>query len=475
MPQCCAVGCTMQAGTNKLSKVKLFRFPRNEERRQAWAVAVKRAGFVPNNDTRICSKHFTTGAPSDDPNHPDWVPRIFAHRASSSRRSQPALRRYHRASLRVQPEAADAPDVSMDGDADSTSRLEPGTPVEQEEITGVSCVTDLSSADIDTLLEENRQLKMENQALKDAAKTAYGPIDLKNDAEVEFFTGLPSSGMFWALLYYILALYTPKFSAKIPHWRQLLMVLMKLRLGLLNKDLSSRFGISPGTVSKIFHAWINILSVELSPCILWPEANTVRRRLPKLCKVPMLRNLRCIIDCSEIFIERPCTFKARTQTFSPYKHHNTVKFLIAICPSGGICFISKCWGGKVSDLELTRHCGFLDFIQSEDLIMADRVFPIEELLAIRGASLIVPAYTRGKTQLTRREVEVSRRISSVRIQVERTIGQLKKFHLLQRIIPVSLLKKKGDRGMTIDKIIIACAALVNMRSSIFGKAADAGS
>ncbi|KAG0427754.1 hypothetical protein HPB47_025219 [Ixodes persulcatus] len=80
---------------------------------------------------------------------------------------------------------------------------------------------------------------MENQALKEETKTAYGNVDLKNDSEVEFFTGLPSSGMFWALLHYILALYTPNFSAKMPHWSQLLMVLMKLRLGLLNKDLSS--------------------------------------------------------------------------------------------------------------------------------------------------------------------------------------------------------------------------------------------
>ncbi|CAN7940778.1 unnamed protein product [Ixodes pacificus] len=162
----------------------------------------------------------------------------------------------------MQPEVADAPDAA-------------GAPMDEEEITGVSCATDLSSADIDTLLEENRRLQMENQAFKEETKTVYGNVDLKNDSEVEFFTGLPSSGMFWALLHYILALYTPNFSAKIPHWSQLLMVLMKLRLGLLNKDLSSRFGISPGTVSKVFHAWINILSVELSPCILWPKADTV--------------------------------------------------------------------------------------------------------------------------------------------------------------------------------------------------------
>ena len=35
-----------------------------------------------------------------------------------------------------------------------------------------------------------------------------------------------------------------------------------------------------------------------------------------------------IIDCFEIFIERPMNLKARAQTWSNYmyKHHNTVKF-----------------------------------------------------------------------------------------------------------------------------------------------------
>uniref|UniRef100_A0A6B0U4K9 Putative secreted protein n=1 Tax=Ixodes ricinus TaxID=34613 RepID=A0A6B0U4K9_IXORI len=38
-----------------------------------------------------------------------------------------------------------------------------------------------------------------------------------------------------------------------PFWQQLLPVLLKLRLGLLNRDPGLTFGMGQGTVSKVFH------------------------------------------------------------------------------------------------------------------------------------------------------------------------------------------------------------------------------
>ena len=61
-----------------------------------------------------------------------------------------------------------------------------------------------------------------------------------------------------------------------------------------------------------------------------------------------------IIDSFEVFMERPTNLKARDQAWSNYKHHNTAKFLIGIAPQGVITFISKGWGGWVSDLHFDR-------------------------------------------------------------------------------------------------------------------------
>ena len=45
------------------------------------------------------------------------------------------------------------------------------------------------------------------------------------------------------------------------------------------------------------------------------------------------KNVAVIIDCFEIFIERlPSVIARETMTWSNYKQHNTVKFLIGVTP-----------------------------------------------------------------------------------------------------------------------------------------------
>ena len=64
--------------------------------------------------------------------------------------------------------------------------------------------------------------------------------------------------------------------------------------------------------------------------------------------------------------------------WSNYKQHNTVKLLIAITPQGTISFISKTWGGRVSDKYITERCGILDKLLPGDLVLADRGFTIPD-------------------------------------------------------------------------------------------------
>ena len=65
-----------------------------------------------------------------------------------------------------------------------------------------------------------------------------------------------------------------------------------------------------------------------------------------------------IIDCLEIKIETPSCNLAKVQTWSNYKHHNTIKYLIGICPHGAITFISKGLGGRTTDKKMQKIVGF---------------------------------------------------------------------------------------------------------------------
>ena len=175
-----------------------------------------------------------------------------------------------------------------------------------------------------------------------------------------------------------------------------------------------------------------------------------------------------IIDCFEIFVERSSNLLARAQTYSAYKHHNTIKYLIGITPQGTVCFISNGWGGRVSDKHLTMNSGLLDHLLPGDTILADRGFDIQDSVGMYCARIAMPAFTKGKKQLTGIEVEQTRRIANVQIHVERVIGLVRqKYSILSATQPIDfVITKDKDVAPIVDKIVCICCALVNLCDSV---------
>ena len=123
-------------------------------------------------------------------------------------------------------------------------------------------------------------------------------------------------------------------------------------------------------------------------------------------------------------------------------------------------------GGGGGAKELTQSSAFLDKLLPGDLVLTDRGFNIQELLALRGASLEIPAFAKGLSQLPATDVETTREIANVRIHVERVIGLTRnKYTMLQDTIPIALLKKDSNGVPVVDKIVHVSCALVNLSGS----------
>ena len=182
---------------------------------------------------------------------------------------------------------------------------------------------------------------------------------------------------------------------------------------------------------------------ESKQLISGPDHIVSMENLPS-CFKPEYKRIKCITDCSEIFIQWPTSLSAISETYPNYKGHNTVIFLIAISPTGVITFISKCWGRIVSN---KVHSGFLKQLINGDQVLADRCFDIAEELDLQGATLAIPPYTMGKQQLSQHEVEERRRLSRVRIHVERAIWRIKTHKLWHTTLPITLVERPQDTYM----------------------------
>ena len=159
---------------------------------------------------------------------------------------------------------------------------------------------------------------------------------------------------------------------------------------------------------------------------------------------------------SEIFIETPSDLFVQSSTWSDYKHHNTGKFLIGCTPNGTVSYISQLYVGSISDVELTRVCGYLDTLDGKEgvSVMADRGFTVRDLLAEKGITLNIPPFSDGK--LTSEEIQRGCQIASLDIHVERTIGHIKNYAILKGTFPNIMIRLA-------NQIVSACAWLTNFQ------------
>lgn len=172
---------------------------------------------------------------------------------------------------------------------------------------------------------------------------------------------------------------------------QLMLVLMRFRLKLLEQDLAYRFSTILSSVSHICVFWTDFLVAYLEQVPHWPNRESLNHFMPQVFK-ETYSNTRVTLNCTEIFIEAPSDYAVQSTTYSAYKSHNTAKGLIGIPPNGMVTFVADLAPGRLSDKEITRRSGLYKKLEQGDSVMADRGFLIEGDLTELGVSLNIPPF-----------------------------------------------------------------------------------
>ena len=101
-------------------------------------------------------------------------------------------------------------------------------------------------------------------------------------------------------------------AAKLSQCESFILTLMKLRLNASNYDLGFQFGVSESTVSRAFAKWIEAMDIRLSFLITWPDRESIQKTMPFCFRPHYSLRVTSIINCFELFIEKPSDLLAKS-------------------------------------------------------------------------------------------------------------------------------------------------------------------
>ena len=194
--------------------------------------------------------------------------------------------------------------------------------------------------------------------------------------------------------------------------------------------------VGESTIQHIFVGWIVFLETIFTCINLKPEAGfSLLKKMSDIFVKTGHGLTDMIIDCTEFQFQHVSNLDLNSLMFSNYKNTITGKALIGIAPHGMGLFFSDIYPGSISDNSITEKSGVVQWIQPEHELMADRRFAVQDLCALKGIYLNRPAQ-KISDQFTQAEVASNFDIASTRIHVERFIGRVREWSILNAVWPV---------------------------------------
>ena len=218
---------------------------------------------------------------------------------------------------------------------------------------------------------------------------------------------------------------------------QFFLFLIIFRRNLTYQEAGWLFGVSTTVATNVFKTWLNFLYFKFKDMKdeMFTRRQDLPKPLPRAFRNKLLRNTRIVIDCTEIQIEGSSNFNQQGNMYSNYKHRQTAKILIGVTPAGAASFVSDAYEGSISDREITKKSGVLNYIENGDTVLADRGFTIDDLIMALGGKLVIPPFLKGRSNFTFEEESMSRIITKARIHVERFNERFKNFRFVTQVFP----------------------------------------
>ena len=217
------------------------------------------------------------------------------------------------------------------------------------------------------------------------------------------------------------------------------MYLSWLKNEFILSHLSFLFQTPKATVSRYIITWRNFWYFSLGSILIWPTHKKINEEMPEIFKITY-PSTRCILDCTELYCERPSSLSTKSSLYSHYKIHVTYKGLIGVSSSGSITFVSHLYDGLISDKVIVRKSGILEkeLWSPVDRVKMDRGFTIKSDIKELNVDWNIPSFLGGRAQLTVAKVKESQTIASVRTHVKRVIQRVKKFKVIRNKMSLTL-------------------------------------
>jgi len=209
-------------------------------------------------------------------------------------------------------------------------------------------------------------------------------------------------------------------NPKLSEEEQIILMLVYLRHHLNFQILGLLFQVSESTAHNLFNYWQKLFQENLPPSLL-EQAKKSPEEMETILET--LTDYELIVDSAEQAIERPLDYQTQKEYYSGKQKRHTFKNQFIVLPKG-IDIVDVVVGkpGPTSDIKICRQT--LNRFDSQQVFCGDKAY-------VGESQIITPSKKPKNGELTQKQKEENKVLSSNRVFVEHLIRVVKIFKIIQ--------------------------------------------